>query len=281
MLDSLRAVFSEDFLLRDAFRTALLGLVAPLAGSYLLLRRSIFLAVALPQISAAGLAAGMLVSARFYSGDAHALANPFSLAGVFLATFGTLALFPWLHRRLKISSETLHAAGFALAGAAASLFLAHLPHAGHAFAHFLRGEIVSVDDGLFHLALGLLLPSGLLLFLLRHRFWQSGSDPNFSTAAGLPRGRWETALSVLVGLVLGTAVFLAGPLTCLGLMIFPALAAHRLAPSMGWLLPLSALLGLLASLAGFVLAYHWDLPTGAVIIAANGLLLLPALFRRR
>jgi ABC-type Mn2+/Zn2+ transport system permease subunit len=62
VIDLICEIFSNDFLLRDAFRaTLVLGVVAPLAGSFLLLRRATFLGVALPQVSGAGMSAGWLL----------------------------------------------------------------------------------------------------------------------------------------------------------------------------------------------------------------------------
>jgi hypothetical protein len=66
LVDMLR----PDFLLRDALvGSVLVGLVCPLVGTYFVLRRMIFLGVALPQLSAAGiafafLAYGMVVGAH-------------------------------------------------------------------------------------------------------------------------------------------------------------------------------------------------------------------------
>ena len=54
-------ILSPNFLLRDALiGSVLVGLVCPLVGVYFVLRRMIFLGVALPQVSAAGIAFSFL-----------------------------------------------------------------------------------------------------------------------------------------------------------------------------------------------------------------------------
>src|SRR5258707_6908186 len=56
-MDTLREILSPDFLLRNSIYISLLvGLVCPLVGVYLTLRRLIFMGVALPQISSFGIA---------------------------------------------------------------------------------------------------------------------------------------------------------------------------------------------------------------------------------
>ena len=54
-MTALLEILSPSFLLRDALLgSVLVGLVCPLVGVYFVLRRMIFLGVALPQISSAG-----------------------------------------------------------------------------------------------------------------------------------------------------------------------------------------------------------------------------------
>ena len=56
-MHTLFEILSPDFLLRQALiGSVLVGLVCPLVGVYFVLRRMIFLGVALPQLSAAGIA---------------------------------------------------------------------------------------------------------------------------------------------------------------------------------------------------------------------------------
>ena len=56
-MSTLVQILSPDFLLRDALvGSVLVGVVCPLVGAYFVLRRMIFLGVALPQLSAAGIA---------------------------------------------------------------------------------------------------------------------------------------------------------------------------------------------------------------------------------
>src|ERR687892_296700 len=55
-------MFSPDFLLWHAlYASVAIGFVCPLVGVYLVLRRLVFLGVALPQISAAGIAFAYLL----------------------------------------------------------------------------------------------------------------------------------------------------------------------------------------------------------------------------
>src|SRR5439155_2297696 len=61
VMDTLVEILRPEFLLRDALvGSVLVGAVCPLVGVYFVLRRMIFLGVALPQLSAAGIAFAFL-----------------------------------------------------------------------------------------------------------------------------------------------------------------------------------------------------------------------------
>ena len=61
-MNTLLEILNPNFLLREAlFGSVLVGAVCPLVGVYFVLRRMIFLGVALPQLSASGIAFSFLL----------------------------------------------------------------------------------------------------------------------------------------------------------------------------------------------------------------------------
>src|SRR4029077_4895214 len=83
-------VLRPGFLLRDAlFASVLVGVVCPLVGVYFVLRRMIFLGVALPQLSAAGIAFALLVARTLIGPHLHGRASGASDA--MLAQIGAIA----------------------------------------------------------------------------------------------------------------------------------------------------------------------------------------------
>ena len=72
----LAEVLDPGFLLRDSLLSGLLvGLVCPWVGVYFVLRRIVFLGVALPQVSAAGVALAFLLHNLGWHFLPHALAE--------------------------------------------------------------------------------------------------------------------------------------------------------------------------------------------------------------
>src|SRR5437868_13952271 len=59
-METLRQILSPDFLLRNSVYTSvLIGFICPLVGVYLVLRRLVFMGVALPQMSSTGVAVAL------------------------------------------------------------------------------------------------------------------------------------------------------------------------------------------------------------------------------
>src|SRR5262245_49711881 len=72
-LNTLREILDPQFILRNSVYVSLLiGFACPLVGVYLVLRRLIFMGVALPQISSAGIAFAFSLPALGLMGHEHA-----------------------------------------------------------------------------------------------------------------------------------------------------------------------------------------------------------------
>ena len=277
-------LFSATFLLKHALWTVLLlSAVAPLAGCFLLLRRATFLGVALPQMSAAGMAAGWLLleasgrcsATAAATGQCGGFNTVLILACALLATLTALVVLAWLEQRGG-ATDTRHGALYALAGAAVVLLLNFNAHAESAYAGLFRGEIVSIGWNEFRLVAIALVPAAFVLTVFRHEFLWAGADSGFMTAAGRSVLLRHVVLLGLVGAVISVAVYVAGPLVSLGAMLLPALSAHCVARRMGLFLALAPVFGLVGAIAGFAFAYRHDLPTGVTVVAAHGVVLLLA-----
>lgn len=91
-------------------------------------------------------------------------------------------------------------------------------------------------------------------------------------AAGVPIVPVWTAFLILTSVVLTVNFQTVGGLMIYSLLTNPAVAAFLLVKGYGKALALSALLGLLSGLGGFLLAAATDLPTGAMIVILSSLL---------
>ena len=268
------------------------GAVVPLVGCFLFLRRTSFYGLALPQFSAAGVAAGFMAMPWWVEHvglggldlesaleDTHAAMN-YHLAWSALATFGGLGALVALGRRGG-SEVARVAAAFAIASAL-TVLCAHASPIGEIFVHeLLRGELLAVGVHEFE-TLAVVLGLTLAAFLVFQRdFLIVSYDPESARVLGKPVRRLEFALAALTGACVSAGALTVGPVVLFGLLVLPPIAARPLARSLGPLLALASLLGFLAAAGGIWMSFAIDLPLGPCVVVAAAITAVPGwLFAR-
>ncbi len=261
-----------------AAATLVAGLVCPLVGVFLLVRRTGFYGIALPQFAATGVAFGFAVlpwwqeyiglgiDSESLAGGEHIGLNYHLLwAGVF--TFGALAGL--LVGRGKGTETGRVAAAFALASALTILF-AHSSPAGDVYVHeLLRGEILAIGLHEFD-TLAAVLGVVLVAVVIGHRdLVMISYDRDSALVLGKPVLAWEGLLQLLTGATVATGVMTVGPVLLFGLLVLPPLAARPLARSMVGYFRVAALVGLMSAVGGLLISFRLDWPLGPAVVVAG------------
>lgn len=273
-MDTFREILARDFLLRDALvASVLVGVVCPLVGAYFVLRRMIFLGVALPQLSAAGIAFAFLIFSSFTAGHAHGERPErlLSLAGSLGFTLAGLVVLAALERRGRRTVEARIGAVYVLAAAATLLFVAVDPLGESQMTSLLKGDIVTTSrGGLGLLVTGFTFVLGLLV-VFRKEFLLVSFDRDMAVVLGLRAGLLDALLYLAIGTTISFGVMTAGPLVTFGFLVIPPLAARQITTQMRTFALASALLGGSLSFLGFACAYRLDLPLGPTEVVFAGL----------
>src|SRR2546427_11254081 len=100
-MDTLLEILNQHFLLRNTMYGGLIiGIEAPLVGIYLMARRMVFLGVALPQISTAGVAAAFVWDTYFHGHQSRDVSDfMLALGGSTILTFAVILGLALLERR--------------------------------------------------------------------------------------------------------------------------------------------------------------------------------------
>ena len=133
-------LFRPDFILHNAlWGSVVVGFFCPLIGVYFMLRRIVFLGVALPQISAAGIASAFLLQGLGLHWGLHAgEANDrfLALLGSVSFSLAAILILAVLDRRTQITTESRIGGAYAVAYAAAILFVS----ANYRFGFFAKKQ---------------------------------------------------------------------------------------------------------------------------------------------
>lgn len=269
-------LLSPDFLLRQALiGSVLVGLVCPLVGVYFVLRRMIFLGVALPQLSAAGIAFAFLVYRRLMGSHQHFDTSEQGLAmiGSFAFTFTGLLILAAFERHRE-TVEGRIGLTYAIAAAATILFIAADPGAEAHIVNLLKGDILATTSTSLGVLTTMLGAAVVVLLAFRKEFLLVSFDRDLAIVFGKRVGLWDSLLYLLIGVTISLGVMTAGPLVTFGFLVVPPLTARLITQRMLTFSLVASGLGASTAFAGFYCAYRFDLPLGPAEVAVASLTLL-------
>jgi ABC-type Mn2+/Zn2+ transport system permease subunit len=276
MLESLKEIIAGDFLLRHSiYVTLMVGAVCPLVGSFLILRRLIFLGVALPQVSSAGVAAALAlhILAGHESVFHDASETHLALAGSILFTLIAIVALACMERWGRTVGEGSLGALYVLTTAGSILMLAKCPHAEQSWMALFKGEIVALgprDVAMTAISFGVAL---VLLVLFLKELLLVSYDREMAITLRKKIFVWDLLLYLLLGLVIAVAVLTVGPLVTFGFLVIPPLIVHHWSRNIRQFFIAGAILGAVSSFLGFWIAYRFDLPVGPTDIGLLGIVL--------
>ena len=234
----------------------------------------IFLGVALPQVSAAGIAFAFLAYRGLVGSHQHAAPSErlLAMAGSFGFTLVGLLVLAALERRGRGTVEGRIGATYALAAAATILFLAADPYGEAQMVNLLKGDILTTGD--LPLLAAVFGAVAVALVAFRREFLLVSFDRDMAVVLGKRVALWDSVLYLLIGITIAFGVMTAGPLVTFGFLVIPPLTARLLTRHMVSFSLVSAALGAATAFTGFYAAYRLDLPLGPAEVAVASLVLL-------
>jgi zinc transport system permease protein len=256
------SILDADFM-RHAFAAgAVVGVLAPAVGFFLVQRRMSLIGDGIGHVAFAGVAAGYLLG---ISPVATALVT--SVVGA--------AAIEWLRSRRRAAGDQVLALLF-YTGIALGVVLVSAAGALNAnlFA-FLFGSILTVTSGDLVLIAVLGVLGILLIALLYGALLAIALDDEGARVNGMPVAVLNVALAAFAGVTIAISMRIVGVLLIAALMVLPVIAAGRVAWSVRSTIVVACAIGLASVLAGLTISYYADLaPGGAIVLVAAGSFLL-------
>src|SRR5258706_7744335 len=200
-MDTLREILAWEFLLRNpVYMSLLVGFSCPLVGMYLVLRRLIFLGVALPQVSSCGIACAFALHAWRKIPHLDYGENALAFAGSTIVTLAVIFLLSVLERRGRGIVEGRIGTVYVLAGAWSILLLVKNTYGEHGLMDRLKGEIISVSDADLAVTAATYFLVLVFLRLFNKEFMLVSFDRDMAVTLKKNIMVWVTLLFLLIGL---------------------------------------------------------------------------------
>lgn len=252
------------FMRRAMVATVALALGSGPIGCLLVLRRMSLVGDAMAHAVLPGAAAGFLLAG---------LSLPAMSAGGFVAALA-VALAAGVVTRSTAQREDASFAAFYLIALAAGVLMVSLRGSQVDLMHLLFGSVLAVDDTALLQMAAVASVTLLGLAAMYRPLVMETLDPAFLRSVGGPGAAAHVLLLVLLVANLVSAFQAMGTLMAVGLMMLPAASARFWVASLPAMGALAAGLGIAGGVAGLLLSYHAELPSGPCIVLVCGALYL-------
>ncbi|WP_196716591.1 metal ABC transporter permease [Actinomyces trachealis] len=262
MSTSVAEMLSSPLMQRAFIVAILVGLTAPVVGTYLVQRGLALLGDGIGHIALTGVALGWLAGSAANISPRDALALP---AAVVVSILGAV-LIEAIRARGRTRGDVALAILF-YGGIAGGVIL--IGFAGGTTTNlnsYLFGSIstVSTQDVVFTIGLAvaiLLVGLGLRgpLFALSH-------DEEFARSIGLPTGALNVLVAVVAALTVSLSMRVVGALLVSAVMIVPVAIAQLVTHSFTWTMYLAMCIGVVVCVIGLAITYFVRASPGAMIV---------------
>jgi zinc/manganese transport system permease protein len=255
MLDALKLPFIQY----AALAALVLAGIHAYLGFHIVRRGVLFVDLALAQMAALGVALAVVLGHEHDEAGAYLLALGMTMLGA--------ALFAWLRGRARHAPlEAFIGIVFATAQALAFLLLEKTPSGAEHIKETLVGSLFTVAPSHIAVVAGLYAIVSLVHVVLRKPFMEITNDPEGAKARGRRVFLWDFLFYATFGVVVTSAVQIAGVLLVFGYLVIPAVAgvmatSHTVrALAVGWAF------AFVASVVGLLLSVSLDLPAAPSIL---------------
>lgn len=261
-----------DFLRYTLFSGILIGLICPILGTFLIVRRLSMMADGLSHVTLSGVAAGMLISKKvaFFSA-----VNPLFF-GMLFAVIGSL----FIERLRKVYKAYQDLAIPIILSSGLGLFTVLISVAdgfNTDLYSYLFGKIVTVSiEDLYALVAVAVVVLGTVILIYKELFAVS-FDEEFARVSGVARRSINLWFMVLVALTIAASMRIVGVLLISALITLPVAASLQIAGSFRQTIFFSIVFAEISVLSGLYFAYLLDWASGGTIVLMAVLILLSVL----
>jgi zinc transport system permease protein len=259
-------VLQYDFMRRALLGGLLVGLAAPVVGTFLVQRRLALIGDGIGHVALAGVAIGILTgTAPIWTALASAI-----LAAVAIEL---------IRARGRTSGDVALAVLFYGGIATGVVLISRSPTGTPAnLTAYLFGTITTTSVGDLVTFAGLAAVVLALVLALAPRLFAVANDPEYARAVGLPVLGLNLVLAVLTAVTVVVSMRIVGLLLISALMILPNAIAQQVCQSFRSTVAVAVAAGVGVSLGGITTSFYAGTPSGAtIVVLAVGLFALTAL----
>ncbi|MEK3890710.1 metal ABC transporter permease [Bacillus sp. FSL K6-3431] len=255
------AIFQYEFLKNTFLTGILIGLIAPLLGTFIVVRRLSLIADALSHVTLAGIAASLFLSKKvlFFAGM-----NPlyFGMGFSVLGSIFVERLRSVYKHYQELAIPIILSGGIGIG----VIFISLADGFNTDLLSYLFGSVSAVSRTDLYVIIAVSIFVVLAVVLLYKELFLLSFDEEHAKASGIPAKAIHFLFMVMIALVIAASMRIVGILLVSALMTLPVAASMRIARGFKQTIYLSILFGEISVIGGLISAYYLDLAPGGTIV---------------
>jgi zinc transport system permease protein len=272
----IEAILQFSFLRQALLTGIIMGLIAPIIGSFVVIRRLSFIADTLSHFSLAGLSIGLFLINSIgltFIGDPIYLAMIFSVIGAMAIE----VIRGYYQNYKEVSMPIVMSLGVALS----ILFISLSGGYNDSIFNYLFGNILAVSkEYIFVLAIVAFLTIILLIIFYRQMIVIS-FDETYAKLIGIKVNAFQIGFTLVLAIIVSLSLATVGVLLVSSLIVIPVAAAIKVGKSFKNTMFIAIIISEFSVIVGLWTSYEWSVPSSAMIVLFNiVILILIGIYRR-
>ena len=256
MFDTLKLLFSYDFIVRAMVAGGLVALCCALLGVSLVLKRFSMIGDGLSPVGFGALSVAAVMNVA-----PLAIAVPV----VIVAAFFILKL----GKDSKVQSDSAIALVSSVAIAIGVTVTSLSGGLNTDVYSYMFGSILAMSKTDVYISVALSVAVLVLFLVFYHKIFAITFDSDFAKATGVKAEFYNMLIAVLTALTIVVGMRIMGTMLISSLIIFPALSAGAVVKGFRKVVIISGIVSVVCFFAGLYSSYSFNLPVGASIVLAN------------
>ncbi|WP_182201300.1 metal ABC transporter permease [Paraliobacillus salinarum] len=271
----LNLFFTYDFLQNTFYTGLLIGLIGPLLGTFVVVRRLSLIADALSHVTLGGIAFGLFLEKKY----GVLFLSPF-YAGMGFSVVGSI--FIERLRSVYKAYQELAIPIILSGGVGLSVIFISLADGFNTDLYgYLFGSVTAVSRNDLWSIVVITIIVLTVLFLFYKELFMLSFDEEHAVVSGIHSKRIHFIFIVLTALVISASIRIVGVLLVSALMTLPVAASIRIAKGFKQTIFFSVIFGELSVIIGLLTGYYFEIPPGGTIVLTSIIILILTIFSKK
>ncbi len=265
-------LFNYALGIRALIASILVGMMCGVLGCFIVLRNMSLMGDALAHAVLPGVVLGFVVA-----GSAVALGI---FAGATIAGLLAAIMITWLQHNAKTKNDAAIGIVFTAMFSLGVIGISKVSRKGAHLDldHFLFGNVLGLSNADLYLTAGITLYVLLSVVLFYRYLFATTFQPVIAETMGIPVKVIHYYLMLLLSFAVVASLQAVGVILVVAMLITPASTALLLSNRLNWVIVISGIMGVLASVIGLVVADVYNAPPGPAMVVVATLMYLLAVF---